>query len=481
MPADLLLIENQSKKPFRGRFFVPGDKSIGQRALILAAMAEGESVINGVSNAADCLSVVNVLRQLGASIELKDNRIATVKGWGAEGPAEIEEPLDCGNSGACMRFISGLLAATSGIYVLIGDESLSQRPMDRLAAVLEQFGAKVECLGKNNCAPLRITGRLHPDNKIWAQEHSAIRDNCVEIETKSASAQLKTAAMLATLAIGNLKLTLTEPLKSRDHSEIMLRKLGFKVKEQNLADGQHKIIFAVNGTRIKGFQYNVYGDPSSAAFLIALAVMKPHSHIVIDRLVINPTRVGFFNVLKRMNAKICARFSNYNYGEMVGGITVDYSHLKGVDVRPKDIPLCIDEIPLLAVIASKAYGVTRVRGAYQLRQKESDRISMTLRELEKLGVKSKEYDDGFDIIGLQPKEENDVLAIDKEQENLEPVVLDAHGDHRLAMSLGVAACIYKRPIKIIGAQCCAVSFPSFWNILKTVSAFKETAPQSSKD
>ena len=477
MPADLLLIENQSKKPFRGRFFVPGDKSIGQRALIFAAMAEGESVINGVSNAADCLSVVNVLRQLGANIEIKDNRIATVTGWGSKGPAQVDEPLDCGNSGACMRFISGLLAASSGVYVLIGDESLSERPMDRLAAVLEKFGAKVECLGKNNCAPLRITGCFHKDNLEWAKEHNAIKDNCVEIETKSASAQLKTAALLAALSMGNVKLTLTEPLKSRDHSEIMLRKLGFKVKEQNLPDGQHKIIFSANGNKIKGFQYNVYGDPSSAAFLIALAVMKPHSHIVIDHLVINPTRIGFFNILRRMNAKICARFSNYNYGEMVGGITVDYSHLKGVDVRPKDIPLCIDEIPLLAVIASKAYGITRVRGAYQLRQKESDRISMTLRELEKLGVKSKEYEDGFDIIGLRPEEENDISTADKESESCEPITLDAHGDHRLAMSLGVAACIYKRPIKIVGAQCCAVSFPSFWNILRTVSAFKEKSPQ----
>ena len=477
MSADLLLIDNQSKKPFRGRFFVPGDKSIGQRALIFAAMAEGESVINGISNAADCLSVVNVLRQLGASIEIKDNRIATVTGWGAKGPALSEVPLDCGNSGACMRFIAGLLAVSSGVYVLVGDKSLSQRPMDRLAAVLEKFGAKVECLGENHCAPLRITGSLHPDNQDWAQEHSTIKDNCIEIETKSASAQLKTAALLAALSMGNLKLTLTEPLKSRDHSEIMLRKLGFKVKEQNLPDGQHEIVFTANGNRIKGFQYNVYGDPSSAAFLIALAVMKPHSHIVIDHLVINPTRIGFFNVLRRMGAKICARFSNYNYGEMVGGITVDYSHLKGVDVRPKDIPLCIDEIPLLAVIASKAYGITRVRGAYQLRQKESDRISMTLHELKKLGVKSKEYEDGFDIIGLQSKENRDQVSAGKEIESSEPIVLDAHSDHRLAMSLGIAACIYKRPIKIVGAQCCAVSFPSFWNILRSVSAFKMTPPE----
>ncbi len=155
---------------------------------------------------------------------------------------------------------------------------------------------------------------------------------------------------------------------------------------------------------------------------------------------------------------------------------VEY-YTKGVDVHPKDIPLCIDEIPLLAVIASKAYGITRVRGAYQLRQKESDRISMTLRELKKLGVESKEYDDGFDIIGLQSGAESVKSAIGNESENIEPVILDAHGDHRLAMSLGVAACIYKRPIKIIGAQCCAVSFPSFWNILRTVSAFKDTSSQ----
>ncbi|MGM9998379.1 MAG: 3-phosphoshikimate 1-carboxyvinyltransferase [Candidatus Bruticola sp.] len=470
--TDLLLIDNQSKKPFRGRFFVPGDKSIGQRALILAAMAEGDSIVSGISDAADCLSVVKVLRRLGAVIEIKGKN-AHVTGWGDKGPAIVNEPLDCGNSGACMRFISGILAVSSGIYTLIGDESLSQRPMDKLADVLEKFGAKVECLGVKNCAPLRITGCFHPDNKEWAAQHSAVENCSLEIETNNASAQLKTAAMLAALSLGgSFKLTLTEPLKSRDHSEIMLRKLGFKVNEENLPDGRHRVIFSVLGSRIKPFQYCVFGDPSSAAFLVALAVMKPHSHIVIDRLVINPTRVGFFNILKRMNANICARFSNYSYGEMIGGITADYSHLKGVEVRPKDIPLCIDEIPLLAIIASRSQGVTKVRGAYQLRQKESDRISMTLRELKKLGIESQEYDDGFDIVGLpEYKLDMKVRQSKNKTDKIEPIRLDAHGDHRLAMSLGVAACVYRRPIEIVGAELCAVSFPDFWNILKAVSAF----------
>ncbi|MGM9991273.1 MAG: 3-phosphoshikimate 1-carboxyvinyltransferase [Candidatus Bruticola sp.] len=467
--TDLLLIDNQSKKPFRGRFFVPGDKSIGQRALILAAMAEGDSVISGISNAADCLSVVNVLRQLGAVIEIKGKN-AYVTGWGAKGPALIDEPLNCGNSGACMRFISGILAVSSGIYTLIGDESLSQRPMDKLAEVLTQFGAKVECLGVKSCAPLRITGCFHPDNKEWAAQHSAIKGDSLEIETDKASAQLKTAAMLAALSLGrSFNLTLTEPLKSRDHSEIMLRQLGFKVIEENLPGSRHRVIFYVSGNKIKPFQYCVFGDPSSAAFLVALAVMKPHSHIVIDNLVINPTRVGFFNILKRMNANICARFSNYSYGEMIGGITADYSHLKGVEVRPKDIPLCIDEIPLLAILASRAQGITRVRGAYQLRQKESDRISMTLRELKKLGVESQEYDDGFDIVG-RPEYRSD-LKFRQSKTKMEPIRLDAHGDHRLAMSLGVEACICKRPIEIAGSELCNVSFPDFWNILRVVFSF----------
>lgn len=467
-----LLINSRSDIPFRERFVVPGDKSIGNRALILAAMAEGESRIDGLSFAGDCMSVIRVLEKLGASVKITGGT-AFVKGWGKNGPRICSEPLNCGNSASCMRMVAGMLAAGSGTYTLTGDESLSRRSMVRLAQVLRSLGAKTECLGPNGCAPLRVSGCLSAEaSGCSGGLHSEPDGNGlrqVRVEIPSASAQLKTAAMFASLAAGGMVMTLSEPYLSRDHSEIMLRDLGLEVENSVAEDGSHTVVLTVPaGFVLKNFDYKVCGDPSSAAFFISLALLKPDSHIVVDGLCINPTRMGFFTIVRRMNARICARYLRRVHGEMIGGVTADFSHLRAAEIDPREIPLCLDEIPLLAVLASRAFGITKVRGAAELRNKESDRISSVLNELRKFGVQSREYPDGFDIAGLSEAEDASVERLDVSDD--EVLTMNAHGDHRLAMSLGVAACAFGRSIKLIDAGCCEVSYPDFWQILKESGA-----------
>ncbi|MCR4783476.1 MAG: 3-phosphoshikimate 1-carboxyvinyltransferase [bacterium] len=460
---DSLLINSQSEEAFRGRFVVPGDKSIEQRALVMASMAEGTSYMEGVSPALDCASMIQVLRQLGADIKSCGTDTLSVCGWGAVGPrTDVDEPLDCGNSGTCMRLVAGLLAVGSGVYTLVGDSGLSQRSMRDLADVLAMFGAKVEFLGADGCAPIRITGSRWKDPNKSEPTSVTTEWESIKIDLTTSSAQLKTSAMLASLARGNVRLVLTEPFKSRDHSELLFRSLGLNVIERDLPNGLHRVVLNVKTNNVQSFKYKLYGDSSSAAFLIALAVLKPHSHMVVDSLCINPTRMGFFMALKRMNATICARYTNKYRGEMIGGITADYSHLRGVEIAPSEVPLCLDEIPLLAVVASRARGITKVRGAAQLRTKECDRISDTLHELAKLGVKYEEYPDGFDIMGLSPDAKSSEYPASSEA----PIHLDAHGDHRLAMSLGVAACICRCPVELTGAGLVGISFPNFWTILR---------------
>ena len=454
-----LLIEGQSRQPFQGRFVVPGDKSIAQRVLLLAAMAQGETVVEGVPANFDCQSMLGVISKLGAQVcDLGGGRVRIV-GWGQRGPEAVEEPIDCGNSGTCMRLTAGVLSMSAHTYTLIGDPSLKKRSMRSLVQLLSQFGAQLETLGENDCPPLRVRGtRSGLEGEFQPLEFTKLT-----VQLPTSSAQLKTAALLAALSRGNIELTVREPFKSRDHSEILLRELGYKLREHPLADGGHEVTLKVGSCLVPALgKYRVFGDPSSAAFLIALALLRPHSHIVVDYLNINPTRMGFYAIARRMGANICARYNNRFYGELVGGITADYSHLQGVEVQASEVPLCLDEVPLLAVLASRARGVTRIRGAETVRHKESDRISSTLQELAKLGIRSTEHVDGFDLWGQM----GEAPRPEKDAGQTEPILLQAHGDHRVAMSLGVAACLVHRPVQLEGFECAAISYPEFWETLK---------------
>ncbi|MBQ7501483.1 3-phosphoshikimate 1-carboxyvinyltransferase [bacterium] len=453
--AQNLIIDGRKYRHFKHLFAVPGDKSLAQRAIMLASMAEGESVIHGLPDSQDVRSVCEVMKCLGADIKLYGIGSVKIVGWGKNGPAPYDKPLNCGNSATCMRLTAGILASSAHTYTLVGDESLSRRPMQRLADVLNRLGAKAVCSAEGT-APMTVSGYKSPE--AGRRGGTDRETEVLEIDLKVASAQMKTALLWAACSRPELELRITEPYRSRNHSEIMLEMLGVSIKTEVLDNGSHAVSMkGIEG--LKGFKYRVLGDVSSAAYITALAVCCPHSHIGIDNLCINPTRMGFFSILHRMGARVCARYAKSAFGELIGGVTADYSAMRGTDVAPKEVPTCLDELPLLAVVASVAKGVTRVRGAAELRIKESDRISATLSELAKLGIMSKEYEDGFDIIGGSGLSEEAKMA---SAEN--PIAVNSHGDHRLAMCLGTAACITGVCVRVEDIKCCKVSFPEFWNL-----------------
>lgn len=405
-----------------GSHVVPGDKSITHRVLMLGALAPGTSSIRGALTSLDARSTARVLRLLGAGVSPL-RRGGAVSISGRQRFSAPLTPLDCGNSGTTTRLLLGLLAGHRFRSELTGDRSLRGRPMRRVTAPLRAMGANVEDGGRDGL-PLAITGgRLAP----------------LEWEMPVASAQIKSALLFAGLA-GEVSVALREPAPTRDHSERLLRHFGFSVASR---DGILR--FAPTG-KLTPFELEVPGDPSSAAFLVAAALLAEVGEIRVTGVGLNPTRTGFLEVLGRMGADVVVEGLQAPFGEPVGDLIARPARLVAVDVPSADIPGIIDEIPILACLAARAEGVSRFRSVQELRVKESDRLSLLVHNLQAIGVSAIAEGDDLVVTGTDAP-----LA--------GPVVTS--GDHRIAMAFAVLGHGHGSRLAIDDLDCAAVSFPGF--------------------
>jgi len=424
-----LIIE--PKKSLNGTVQVPGDKSISHRAIMLGSLADGITRVKGFLMGDDCLSTVKCFREMGVTVEVNQD-VVVVHGKGLHGLNEPEDVLDVGNSGTTIRLMTGILAGQNFTSVVTGDSSIRKRPMGRVTKPLKEMGATI--LGRQNgeLAPLTISsGNLKP----------------VSYKTPVASAQIKSSILLAGL-FANGWTEVIEPEKSRDHSERMLKYFGAEIEEDDLAvriKGQPNLIAK---------EVQVPGDISSAAFLLVAGAIVPDSKIVVKNVGINPTRTGIIDVLEEMGAKITILENAANTGESLGDLIVESSSLKGIKFGGQLIPRLVDEIPVIAVAAACAEGVTEIRDAAELKVKESNRIEAICQGLQKMGVDIEELPDGLRIKGGKPIKGG--------------VTLDSQGDHRIAMALAVAGLIADKGIIIKNAEAIDVSFPGFKELLDTL-------------
>ncbi len=419
--------------PLRGSVCVPGDKSISHRALILASLARGACTISGLSRGGDVRNTARAVRRLGVTLAPWGTEPLTVRGAGLGGWREPEGVLDFGNSGTGIRLMAGLLAAHPFFSVLSGDRYLRRRPMRRVAEPLRLMGAAIAGRSAGTLAPLAISGT---------------RLSGIEYRSPVASAQVKSAVLLAGLLAAG-ETTGVEPERSRDHTERMLRFFGVDVRIEGTAVG----VCCANewGAR----DLSIPGDPSSAAFLVAAAVISPDAEITVRNVCVNPTRTGFFEVLRAMGARVRLAAQREVSGEPVADITAATSRLRGIDVPPGLVPQTIDEFPILAATALFASGTTRITGAAELRVKESDRIRTMAAELAKIGGRVRELPDGLEIEGGHP---------------LRGAACSSHGDHRVAMSLAVAGGVIRGETRIADTACIDTSFPEFWHLMRRLGA-----------
>jgi len=407
-----------------GTIRVPGDKSISHRALIFAALADGESRICDILPSADVHSTARVLAALGVAVPTLSADFTVV----GRGPHAFTAPsgnLDCGNSGTTARLVAGVAAALPFTSRFVGDASLSRRPMRRIAKPLREMGATVD-VAPNDGLPMTITGGpLHAI--AWRSE--------------TASAQVKSAMLLAGVAAG-VEVTVHEPARSRDHTERLLTALGATVAVTGAT-----VRLAPPG-RLAPLRLRVPGDPSSAAFLTALAVLANHGALTLPDVCLNPTRTGFYAALERMGANVTLDQRESQGGEPVGAIVARASSLTGIDLGRDDAPSMIDELPLVACLAARAAGTTTIRGAEELRVKESDRIATVVANLRAIGVNADELPDGMCIEGCERPLRGSI---------------NTHGDHRIAMAFGVLRALPNSDIAIDDTACVSVSYPEFWN------------------
>ena len=415
-----------------GTVRVPGDKSVSHRALLLAALARGgPSRVSGVLDSADVRSTAAVLRAMGADVpELAPDM--TVGGSALRAPAA---DLDCGNSGTTARLTAGVVAAHPFAARFVGDASLSRRPMRRVAAPLDAMGARVTFDGDDGRLPMRVAG-------------GALRD--VEWTSETASAQVKSAVLLAGVLAG-VEVTVREPHKSRDHTERMLAARGVDVYVHDTA------VHVPPGQALAPLDVRVPADPSSAAFFAGLAALASAGLVALPDVGLNDTRTGFFFALARMGARLTVDDERREGGEDVGTVLAGPGDgLRGTAVEAAEVPAMVDELPLLACVAALAEGDTVVRGAAELRVKESDRIAAVVAGLRAVGADADELPDGFVVHGRGPR----------------PLAgrVVTHGDHRLAMAFGVLGAVPGNLIAVDDPDCVGVSYPGFWDDLARATA-----------
>ena len=419
-------------RTIRGSVELPGDKSISHRYGMLAGIAEGPSRIENYSAGADCASTLGCMRSLGVSWERKaeGRNVIEVQGKGLHLTAPAS-PLDCGNSGSTMRMLSGIVSGQNFSSEMIGDESLSRRPMERVIKPLSAMGAKIE--SQQGKPPLRVTG-----GHLQAIDYSM----------PVASAQVKSCLLFAGLfAEGETRVE--EPVRTRDHGEVALRAFGVQVQRKSLGAGNEVRIRG--GQRLHGIEARVPGDLSSAAFFLCAAALFPGSQLVVPNLLMNPTRARLLDILMQMGLNISVTQLEQIHGEMVGSLQVEGGPLKSAVIAGADSAALIDEIPVLAAIAPYTEQGIEVRDAKELRVKESDRITSIVTNLRKMGAQAEEREDGVRIPGRQ---------------QLRGAELDSFGDHRIAMAFAVAALRAEGETLIHGAESAAISYPAFFDTLQ---------------
>ncbi|MCL5058121.1 MAG: 3-phosphoshikimate 1-carboxyvinyltransferase [Actinobacteria bacterium] len=411
---------------------MPGDKSVSHRAVMLGSIAEGDTIIKNFLTGEDCLATMNCFKELGVKFEGPFGEDLLVHGKGLRGLSEPSGILDAANSGTTMRLIMGILSGQPFLSVITGDQSLVRRPMGRVVAPLAEMGASIMGRNENTLAPLAIRGgKLRPIDYI----------------SPVASAQVKSAVLLAGLYTGG-KTTVTEPAKSRDHTERMLRHFGAAVETAG------NTVSVYGGPTLRGAEINVPGDISSAAFLMVAAAVVPGSELVIENVGTNPTRDGIISALKSMGADITLFNSREMNGEPVSDIRVRHSRLKGAVLEGNLIPKMIDEIPAIAVAACAATGETVVRDAAELKVKESDRISAIVSGLRNMGVNIAGMPDGFII---------------RPGNRLKGAEVETGKDHRIAMAMAVAGLMAEGETVIKDYDCVNISFPGFYDVLKSIA------------
>lgn len=408
------------KKPLKGEVIIPSDKSISHRAVMFSSIAKGGSTIKNFSQGADCISTLEVFKALGIKADFKDEQTLIIDS--KNGIITPDKELYCGNSGTTMRLISGILAGQNFDSVLTGDESLSKRPMGRVIDPLKLMGAQIN--SKDKKAPLRIKGtHLHG----------------IDYVSVLASAQVKSCILLAGLHAEG-KTSFTEPYISRNHTERMLEDMGAKILCQNNTT-------TIEKSTLESKSINICGDISSAAFFIVAALIVPGSEIILKNVGLNPTRTGILSLIKSMGANLEILDKKIVSNEEVGDINIKYSQLKACTIKGDIIPKLIDELPIIAILATQAEGTTIVKDAGDLRNKESDRIKAIVCELKKIGANIEETEDGFIVHG---------------KTNLKGgAEVQTYHDHRLAMSLYVAGLICDNEILINGFEWVNISFPEF--------------------
>jgi 3-phosphoshikimate 1-carboxyvinyltransferase len=413
----------------KGSINVPGDKSISHRAVMLAGISKGKSLIRGILKSDDCLSTISCLKSLGIDISDESSGII-VFGKGLHGLCKSESILDAGNSGTTMRLISGILAGQDFNSTITGDESLRQRPMSRITVPLRNMGAIIDGRGIGEYAPLSIRGG---------------RLKGIEYKLPIPSAQVKSAILLAGLYAENITRVI-EPVISRNHTEVMMKYLGAEITRTEDA-------IEISKSELSGSEIEVPGDISSAAFFIAAASAIPGSELVVKSVGVNPTRTGIIDVLNCMGADIRCENLHTVCGEAVADIVVHGRQLHGTAVNGDMIPRMIDEVPVLAVIAAVAEGTTVITGAGELRVKESNRISAMVSQLGRLGVKIRELEDGIKIEGP-----NIIKGGEAE----------SFGDHRIAMAMAICGLFSDGDVRIKGKEAVSISFPGFFELLSEI-------------
>ncbi len=415
----------------RGEITVPGDKSISHRSIMFGSLARGTTTVQGFLRGEDNMATLNAFRAMGVEIA-DDGEILTISGQGLHGLREPGDVVDCGNSGTSIRLLTGLLAGQNFFSVLTGDQYLRKRPMKRVVAPLALMGAVIHGRDGGEKAPLAIVG-------------GGLKG--IDYASPVASAQVKSAILLAGLYADG-ETTVTEPHRSRDHSERMLAHFGATIRVTDRG------ATVAGGREMEGREIVVPGDISSAAFFLVAGLIVPGSELLIKGVGVNPTRTGIIDILLAMGGDITLQDQRHLSGEPVADLLVRSSSLKGIEIKGELIPRAIDEFPVVAIAAAMAEGVTTIRDAKELRVKETDRISATAANLRSAGVSVVETDDGMIVTG---------------RGRLDGCTVESRGDHRIAMAMLIGGLAAAAPVTVTDIGCIATSFPRFMSLLEQVA------------